>query len=138
MLTNMNAPRGLRCPGLRDWQARGRVNVIGALLAGVLLSIGLTASNVDAEMFNLWLGQDLLPKLPPDAAPVPDNASFNKRSDTEKLIAGAGHTLEYLPPCSPDLNKIEPIRAQAKAARRRTGQSVAELFSCKSGIKIES
>ncbi|MFV0292497.1 MAG: transposase, partial [Paracoccus sp. (in: a-proteobacteria)] len=122
---------GLRCPGLRDWQARGRVNVIGALLAGVLLSVGLTASNVDADMFNLWLGQDLLPKLPPDAVLVLDNASFHKRSDTEKLIAGAGHTFEYLPPYSPDLNKIKPIRAQAKAIRRRTGLSVDELFSCK-------
>ncbi|MFV0294073.1 MAG: transposase [Paracoccus sp. (in: a-proteobacteria)] len=69
---------------------------------------------------------------------VLDNASFHKRSDTEKLIAGAGHTLEYLPPYSPDLNKIKPIRAQAKAIRRRTGLSVDELFSCKNGIKIKS
>ena len=126
------AARGLRCTGLKDWHARGRVNVIGALLAGALLSAGLTASNVDADIFNLWLGRDLLPKLPPAAVLVLDNASFHKRSDTEKLIAGTGHTLEYLPPYSPDLNKIEPIWAQAKAVRRRTGQSVDQLFSRKS------
>ena len=66
----------------------------------------------------------------------PKNASFHKRSDTEKLTTGAGHILEYLPPYSPDLNKIEPIWAQAKAIRRRTGQSVDELFSRKNGIKI--
>lgn len=33
---------------LKSVRAKGRVNVIGALLAGVLLSTGLTASNVDA------------------------------------------------------------------------------------------
>ncbi|MFV0491720.1 MAG: transposase [Pseudorhodobacter sp.] len=39
--------------------------------------------------------------------------------------------MEYLPPYSPDLNKIEPIWAQAKAIRRRTGQSLDQLFSRK-------
>lgn len=52
-----------------------------------------------------------MPKRPPAAALVLDNASFHKRSDTGKLIIGAGHTLEYLPPYSPDLNKIEPTWA---------------------------
>lgn len=40
--------RGQRCPGKHDWNARGRINVIGALLAGALLIVGLTTSNVDA------------------------------------------------------------------------------------------
>lgn len=129
--THGYARRGLRCMGLRDWQARGRINVIGAFLAGGLVSVGLTASNVDADIFNLWLGRDLLPKLPPRAVLVLDNASFHKRADTEKLITRAGHIPEYLPPYSPDLNKIEPIWAQAKDIRRRTGQSVDQLFSHK-------
>ena len=60
------APKGHRCIGSHDWHAKGRVNVIGALLAGVLLSVGLTDVNIDAEIFNLWLIRDLLPKLPPD------------------------------------------------------------------------
>lgn len=46
-----------------------------------------------------------------------DNADFHKRSGTEKLIA-AGHRVEYLPLYSPNLNKIEPIWAQAMAIRR--------------------
>ena len=122
------ASRGRRCPGLHDWHARGRINVIGAFLAGILLSVGLTTSNVDADIFNLWLEQDLLPKLPPGAVLVLDNASFHKRADTESLITGAGHILEYLPPYSPDLNRIEPVWAIAKATRRKTGQSVDDLF----------
>lgn len=59
---------------------------------------------------------------------VLDNASFHKRADTESMITGAGHILEYLPPYSPDLNRIEPACAIAKATRRKTGESVDDLF----------
>ncbi len=122
------APRGQRCVGKQDWNARGRTNVIGALLAGVLLTVGLTASNVDTEIFNLWLEQDLIPKLPTGSVLVMDNAAFHKHSDTETMVVTAGHILEFLPAYSPDLNKIEHKWAQAKAIRRKTGQSVEEIF----------
>ncbi|MBX3326624.1 MAG: transposase [Nitrospira sp.] len=41
----------------------------------------------------------------------------------------AGHTLEYLPPYSPDLNPIEHTWAQAKSIRRQLGASVETIFS---------
>lgn len=121
--------RGQRCPGTHNWNARGRVNVIGALLAGALLSVGLTSANVDAEIFNLWLAGDLIPKLPPAAVLIMDNATFHKRSDTEALIVEAGHVLEYLPAYSPDLNDIEHKWAQAKSYKRKTGKAVDEIFA---------
>ena len=122
------APKGERCVERHNWQARGRVNVIGALLAGVLITVGLTGSNIDADMFNLWLKHDLIPKLPQAAVLVLDNATFHKRADTKTVIEKAGHVLEYLPPYSPDLNKIEQKWAQAKSYRRKTGKSVDEIF----------
>ena len=121
--------RGQRCPGQSDWHARGRINVLGALLAGALLTTSLTTANVDADIFNLWLRHDLLPKLPPGAVVVMDNARFHKRSDTKTMIEDAGHILEYLPPYSPELNPIEPKWAQAKAKRRKTGQKTEEIFA---------
>ena len=45
------------------------------------------------------------------------------------MIRDAGHTLEYLPPYSPDLNPIEPKGAQAKAIRRKTGKKFDDLFA---------
>lgn len=127
--THGYALRGQRCTGRHDWHARGRVNALGALLKGVLLTVGLTTSNVDADMFNLWLEGDLLPKLPPGAVIVLDNASFHKRSDTKEMIENAGHRIEFLPPYSPDLNPIEPKWAQAKAIRRRTGHAPEQIFA---------
>jgi hypothetical protein len=46
--THGYAPRRERCIGTHNWHARGRINVIGALLAGVLLRVGMTGANVDA------------------------------------------------------------------------------------------
>lgn len=126
--THGYAPRGQRCFGKHDWHSRGRLNALGALLRGVLLTVSLTTSNVDADIFNLWLEGDLLPKLPPGAVVVMDNAAFHKRSDTHRMIENAGHTLEFLPPYSPDLNPIEKKWAQAKAIRRKTGKAPEELF----------
>ncbi len=126
--THGYAPRGQRCFGTQDWNAKGRINVIGALLAGTLLAVGLTASNVDADIFNLWLEHHLIPKLPPRAVLVMDNATFHKRSDTRARIEAQGHILEYLPSYSPDLNDIEQKWAQAKASRRKTGKSTEEIF----------
>ena len=72
--------------------------------------------------------QDLLPKLPSHAVVVMDNAAFHKRQDTREAIQNAGHTLEYLPAYSPDLNPIEHKWAQAKALRRQQNQTVEMLF----------
>ena len=101
------ATKGQRCYGLQDWNAKGRINVIGALLVGGLLTVGLTDSNVDADIFNLWLEQDLIPKLAAHSVIVMDNATFHKRADTKHMIKNVGHRLAYLPPYSPDLNSIE-------------------------------
>jgi transposase len=57
-----------------------------------------------------------------------DNATFHKRQDTQTAIASAGHTLEYLPTYSPDLNPIEHKWAQAKSARKTLQYSVAQIF----------
>jgi transposase len=71
----------------------------------------------------------LLPALPAHAVVVLDNAAFHKRQDIQDLIRQGGHTLEYLPPYSPDLNPIEHKWAQAKNIRKKERCNVDELFS---------
>lgn len=39
--THGYAPVGERCHGVKDWHARVRTNVIGALIKGALLTVGL-------------------------------------------------------------------------------------------------
>ncbi|MCC9003109.1 MAG: transposase [Candidatus Competibacter sp.] len=70
----------------------------------------------------------LLPQRSPTAVIVLDNATFHKHADIQNTLRQAGHTLESLPPYSPDLNPIEHKWAQAKAIRKQTHCPVAELF----------
>lgn len=122
------AARGQRCTGSHDWHARGRLNVIGAILAFTLITATLFEGHINTDSFYAWLTQDLLPKVPPGSVIVMDNASFHKRSDIARAIQQAGCTLEYLPPYSPDLNPIEHKWAQAKALRRQYRCDVHTLF----------
>ena len=123
------AAKGKRCFGKHDWGAKGRTNVIGALLFGVLLTVSPFQENINTQIFNIWVIQDLISKLPPKSVVIMDNASFHKGSFMQKAIKESGHTLLYLPPYPPDLNPIEKKWAQAKAIRRRIGRSIERLFT---------
>ena len=130
-----NAPRthgysvkGKRCYGVHDWHPSKRTNVIGALVGKSLLTVSLFDCNVNTSIFNSWVEQDLIPKLPNNSVVVTDNASFHKSPLLKTMIEQAGHILEYLPPYSPDLNPIEPKWSQAKARRRKYRCDVDTLF----------
>lgn len=123
------APLGTRGVGKHNWHAKGRLNVIGALLASCLLTVSLFSGSINANTFSAWVAQDLLPQLPPNSVVVMDNAAFHKRADIRQLFETAGHVLEYLPPYSPDLNPIERKWAQAQAIRKQNNCSVEELFA---------
>lgn len=121
--------KGQRCFGKHDWQAKGRINVIGAMQDDQLLTACLFESNINSDVFHAWITQDLLNKLPEKAVIVMDNATFHKRLDTQMAIRQAGYLLEYLPPYSPDLNPIERKWAQAKALRKKYRCDVDTLFN---------
>ncbi len=111
------------------WHARGRTHVIGALLGAGLLTVSLFQGSVNAAVFLAWVIQALLPKMPAHGVIVMDNAAFHKRADIRQAIQDAGHILEFMPSCSPDLNPIEHKWAQAKAARKRRNCSIEALFA---------
>lgn len=105
------------------------MNAIGALLLSTLLTVSLFSCNIDSNVFYQWVVVDLLPKLPEQSVLVMDNATFHKRNDIQQAIADAGHTLEYLPSYSPDMNPIENKWAEVKAKRKRHRcDDVDELF----------
>jgi len=126
--THGYALKGQRCYGKHDWGAKGRTNVIGALLSGVLLTLSLFTTTINTVVFNQWVEVDLLPQIPTNSVIILDNASFHKGIIMRRAVEKAGHTLLYLPPYSPDLNPIEKKWAQAKSIRRKYGCNIEELF----------
>lgn len=120
--------KGIKCYAGKDWHARGRVNAIGAIADFKFLNVCLFDCNINADIFHAWITQELLPNIPKNAVIVLDNAAFHKRNDILTAVEQQGHTLEFLPPYSPDLNPIEKKWAQAKSIRRKFGYTPEELF----------
>ena len=127
--THGYAAKGLRCYGCQDWHARGRINVIGAIVGMAFVTVSLFSGYINADVFHAWLTQDLLPKISKPSVIVMDNASFHKRTDMIDAIKERGCIAEFLPPYSPDLNPIEHKWAQVKYIRRRERCSIDELFT---------
>lgn len=127
--THGYALRGARCYGHHDWQAKGRVNAIGAIIGMSFLTLSLFTGNVNSDVFHAWLTQDLLPKVSPNSVIVMDNASFHKRTDMIDAINAHQCLVAFLPPYSPDLNPIEHKWAQVKAVRRKQRCDIEQLFT---------
>lgn len=74
----------------------------------------------DTALVEAWVKQFLVPELKPGQVVVIDNASFHKSATIRELIEQAGCSLLFLPPYSPDLNKIEKFWARLKHYLRKT------------------
>ncbi|MGG2140114.1 IS630 family transposase [Symbiopectobacterium sp. RP] len=127
--THGYSPKGQRCFGLKNGGAKGKTNVIGALLGTTLFAIGLFDININSDVFYSWVTQVLIPVLPKNSVIVMDNATFHKKHNIQQVIIDAGYMLEYLPTYSPDLNPIEHKWAQAKSKKRESGCDTEILFS---------
>ena len=66
--THGYAKIGERCFGTHDWGAKGRTNVIGALIGQRLLTLALFDCTINTDAFTAWTEQDLLPKLSTERA----------------------------------------------------------------------
>jgi transposase len=94
----------------------------------VTLSAGLTREGLiaplrlvgamDADIFEAYIEQFVVPELRPGDIVVMDNLSAHKRASIGAMISDAGAELVYLPPYSPDLNPIEMIWSKVKSVLR--------------------
>ena len=85
-----------RCYGTYNWNAKGRENVIWALVNNSLTACGLVNGNVDSDTFNTWLEKILIPELPKNSVVIMDNAAFHKSPKTKDILAKYGYDLEFL------------------------------------------
>lgn len=74
---------------------------------------------MDTDLLNSYLTIVLLPLLCTGCIIVMDNAPYHISDETRELIEDAGGYLIYLPPYSPELNKIENYWAILKKYLRK-------------------
>lgn len=101
------APRGQKIYAEIPGKKRERVSVIGGLMKGTFLAPFTFQGGCNADVFNAWLENVLLPNLPKGTTIIMDNAAFHKSVKTRELIESFGCYLLFLPTYSPDLNPIE-------------------------------
>ena len=111
--------RGQRFHSLKSGRRQGRVNMIAALCERQLMAPFTIEGACNRVVFETWLETCLLPVLNPGQVVVLDNATFHKGGRIAQLIEQAGCQLLYLPPYSPDFNKIERCWSWLKSRIRK-------------------
>ncbi len=110
---------GQRFHAFKSGRRHGRVNMIAALCNQQLLAPFTVEGSCNRNVFETWLETCLIPVLEPGQVVIVDNATFHKGGRIEQLIREAGCELLYLPPYSPDLNKIEQCWSWLKSRIRK-------------------
>lgn len=80
---------------------------LSALKSGKLFAPLTFEGSCNRDLFETWLRDCLIPKLEPGDVIIIDNASFHQGENIRKIAEEAEVEIWYLPPYSPDLNKIE-------------------------------
>jgi transposase len=110
-----------------------RFSVIAGLLGHKLIAPLVFEGYTDAQVFNDWVEQMLIPELPPGRVVIMDRASFHRKPRTRKLIEAVDCRLIYLPSYSSDFNKIESwwavLKARIKAILKNADSFIAAIES---------
>ncbi|MGL5079350.1 MAG: IS630 family transposase, partial [Waterburya sp.] len=101
------SPKGERCYALKSGKRNERVSWIAALKEGKVFAPLTFEGSCNRDLFETWLTESLIPQLQPGDIIIIDNATFHKGQSIQEIVEEAGCEIWYLPPYSPDLNKIE-------------------------------
>jgi len=75
--------------------------------------------STDADVFQAYVEQVLVPSLRPGYLVILDNLSPHKTPAVETAIRGAEAEVMFLPPYSPDLNPVDQMWSKVKAYLRK-------------------
>jgi transposase len=101
------AVRGQKVFGLVSGKKYKRVSIVAAQCEKRILSPMQYEGTTDSVLFEYWFEYILLPELSFGSVIVMDNAAFHRKKILRQLAAKVGCALLFLPPYSPDLNRIE-------------------------------
>ncbi len=120
--------KGQRFYALKSGKKIQRISMIAAL-NGRKIVVPLTfEGHCNMDIFNKWFEQFLTPILEPGQTVILDNATFHKSNKITELAKGVGAEILYLPPYSPDFNKIEHHWFAIKNRARLCGQNFREAI----------
>ena len=113
------SPIGERFYDLKSGRRQGCINMIAGYRQGKLIAPFTVEGTCNRTVFETWLENCLIPVLCSGQWVIVDNATFHRGGRIAQLIEAAGCQLIYLPPYSPDLNRIEKCWATLKSKVRK-------------------
>lgn len=111
--------RGQRFECLKSGRRSGRINMIAAYCQQELMAPFTVEGACNRLVFETWLETCLVPVLKPGQVVILDNATFHHGGRIAALLEAVGCRLLYLPPYSPDFNRIEKCWAWLKSRIRQ-------------------
>ena len=115
--------RGQKVLGEISGKRFARQSVISALFKGKFFAPMCFEGTCDANLFNTWLKEMLIPNLIPGQVLILDNASFHKSAESQKLVEAAGCKILFLPPYSPDLKPYYQCKFKALYPKADSGEA---------------
>ena len=109
------AKRGVKIYDKKLGKRQKRTNIIAGLCNGKHLAVQCYEHSTNSVFFEDWFEFELIPLLPENAIIVLDNASFHRKNVLWDIAHKYDIYLLFLPPYSPEFNKIEQSWANFKA-----------------------
>lgn len=100
-----------------------RINVAASLINGSPVAVRLYDWSMNSIFFLVWFEYELCPHLRENSIIVLDNAGFHKKPEIERIARLYKCHVVWLPPYSPDKNKIEKLWANMKNGLRIKSQN---------------
>ena len=101
------APIGKPVYGIERGKKFERVSIVAAQNGHKIIEPLEYKRIMNAELFEFWLENCLIPQLTDGAVIILDNASFHRKKQLRELVGKHGKQIIFLPPYSPELNPIE-------------------------------
>lgn len=120
--------KGERFHALKLGHRTCRINMIAAWCVDEILAPMTFKGTCHTTVVEVWVEQCLIPQLQTGQVVVMDNASFHKSARIREAIEAVGCSLLFLPPYSPDLNKIEKFWARLKNFLGKTLHQFADFW----------
>lgn len=126
--TSCRAPRGEKV--FEDVQGKrtARWNIIAGLMKKKLKEAIYFKGTCDSKMFTHWFSKILVPSCPKKTVFILDNAAFHKKKELTKIAEERDCEILFLPPYSPDLNKIEHYWHKLKSKIKTTRKTFPDDF----------
>ena len=132
------APRAERATGAVPHRRGQNLTLIAALAPAGLGAAMTLDGAADGPAFAAYITTLLVPTLRPGQVVVLDNLSVHKGDAIRAAVEGAGCSLLFLPPYSPDFAPIEQAFGKLKAALRRAGARTRAALEAAIGAALDT